>query len=231
VAARLNLWGIAMRTIYWLIFVAALVIVAALLWWRFMTTHRPKEGIYPAGSKIEDKDVFGGFGKSANYPKDLAGRDWGKAGTVSLIALPDERAEWRGRKGFALRLVNRTDKPVALRACDSCLYLVQEALDSDGNWRAIETLPQEICGNSFHRVFLDKDQYWEFPAPRYSGLFKTRMRFRLDLGKEKVWLEDERSECGRKSVWLPRPGGQVIYSNEFEGSINTSQFVPLRDTE
>ena len=220
-----------MRNTCWLLFVAVLVCGGALLWWVFMTTHYPVEGFYVARSMIPDKDALGGFSKRGNYPRDLAGQDWGKAGTVSLIAFPDERASWRNLRGFAVRLVNRTDKPVAFRACDSCLYLVQEALDRDGNWRAIETLPREICGHSFHHVFLDEDQYWEFPAPHYSGLFKTRMLFRLDMGQDKLWLEGDSPECGKRGVWFPRPDGQVIYSNEFEGSINTSQFVPLRDTE
>ena len=102
-----------MRNTCWLLFVAVLVCGGALLWWVFMTTHYPVEGFYVARSMIPDKDALGGFSKRGNYPRDLAGQDWGKAGTVSLIAFPDERASWRNLRGFAVRLVNRTDKPVA----------------------------------------------------------------------------------------------------------------------
>ena len=39
----------------------------------------------------------------------------------------------------------------------------------------------------------------------------AKLRFRLDLGKT----------TGR----LPEPGGKIIYSNEFEGSVNPEQFA------
>ena len=208
-----------MRSVY---FPIALVCVAGgLLLWLLTTAHHagsgfaitpePQEAIYLAGSVIPDEAALGGFGDSRNYPKDLAGRTWGEAGAVSLVAVPEEASFWGNRRGFAVRLVNRTDKPVALAACNSRLFLVQEALDGDGNWRAIETRPDSDCGNSFHRVFLGADQYWEFPAPRYAGWFKTRLRFRLE--QEHIHQQ------------VPTAGGAIIYSNEFEGSINPSQFA------
>jgi hypothetical protein len=58
-----------------------------------------------------------------------------------------------------------------------------------------------ICGNSFHKVFLNNDQYWQFPARQYSGPIKTTIRFRLNCDS-----------------------GQVIHSNEFEGQISAVQF-------
>jgi hypothetical protein len=160
-------------------------------------------GIYPAGSWIKDRDALGGFGECNNYPWNLAGQQWGSDGAVSLVAFLDEPVAYFNHRGFALRVVNRTDDTVALSACDSRLFLVREAQDASGAWREMEEPPQTMCGNSYHRVFLGPGQYWQFPAREYAGPTKTKMRFRLE------------------------PGGKepVIYSNEFEGQMGVGQFV------
>ena len=76
---------------------------------------------------------------------------------------------------------------------------VREALDHNGNWRAIESVPPPICGRSHHHVFLPPGSFWEFVVPHYAGSFRTRLRFKLG-------------------------GDHTIYSNEFEGTINPEQF-------
>ncbi|MFO0864521.1 MAG: hypothetical protein U0744_07705 [Gemmataceae bacterium] len=89
-------------------------------------------------------------------------------------------------------------------ACDSQLYLVQEAKDENGTWCEIEELPTTICGNSFHSVFLKPGQCWEIKARAYQGATKTKLRFRLDPDGE----FDE---------------GSPIYSPEFDGEVSESQ--------
>jgi hypothetical protein len=133
------------------------------------------------------------------------------------------------RQGFAVRVVNRTDAVVGFSARDSKLRLAQEALDRQGNWRPIELPPIAICGQSLHRVFLGKNQYWEFPALHYNGTFKTRLRFRLEQGKWPGYLwEDNNAEDVHTMTYLyPECSGRVFYSNEFEGWINLSQFVTV----
>jgi HEAT repeat protein len=163
------------------------------------------DGIYPAGSRIKDDKAPGGFGPCDNYPLDLGKRTWGAKDTITLIAFPEEPAAYLKHQGIALRLANRTGKTAAFEACDSCLYIVQEALDDKGRWREIEEPPCAICGNSFHRVFLKSDQFWEFKARRYDGPIKTKIRFRLD-------------PTGEKDHSKP------IYSNEFAGQVAKSQF-------
>jgi hypothetical protein len=157
--------------------------------------------LYPAGSRIRDPDALGGFGRWDNYPKDLAGKEWGAAGAASLLAFPDEPVAYFKHRGFALRVVNRTGEAVPFAACDSMLTIVREARGSDGGWRAVEVPPEPICGNSFHRVFLGPGQYWEFPALEYAGPVKARVRFRLD----------------------PGGGRPAIYSNEFDGQLTAAQ--------
>jgi hypothetical protein len=167
-----------------------------------VTAKERMPGLYPAGSRIKDREALGGFGPCDNYPKDLGGNEWGAAGAVSLVAFTDEAVAYFKYRGFALRLVNRTGEAVPFAACDSMLTLVREARDADGAWREVETPPQPICGNSDHRVFLGPGQYWEFPAREYAGPVTTRLRFRLDPGS----------------------GRAVIYSNEFDGRVTAAQF-------
>lgn len=161
-------------------------------------------GLYPAGSRISDRDAPGGFGPCDNYPKDLGGRGWGTPGAVSLVAFPDEPVAYFKHRGFALRLVNRTGEAVPFAACDSMLTLAREARDATGRWREVEVPPQPICGNSLHRVFLGPGEYWEFPAREYAGPTRTTLRFRLD----------------------PGGGRPAVYSNEFEGRVTAGQFDP-----
>ncbi len=59
-------------------------------------------GYFCAGSKIEDKQAFGGFGPSDNFPKAIDPKMSVNQDEVSLIAMPDEAAvfakTYRGMK-------------------------------------------------------------------------------------------------------------------------------------
>lgn len=165
-------------------------------------------GFYSAVSKLKNTDTRDGIGVRWNWPKELGNKNWGAAGTLALVAFPDEHVAFGKHRGFALRLVNRGKGPVAFEACDSAMYIVQEARDDKGRWREIEDTPCSWCGNSYHQVTLAANEYWEFAAPAYQGAVKTKIRFRLDAG----------SGRGRhtKDNW--------IYSNEFDGAVSKAQF-------
>lgn len=164
-------------------------------------------GYFYAGSHIKDENAFGGFGSSDNFPKLIKSDVNPPKGKISLIALPDEETVFSSKyKGIKLLLVNSTDEKVGFSASDSRLYIVQEALDTDGKWKPVEYLPSSWCGNSYHTVFLGANEYWEFSAARFTGEAKTKMRFRLD----------QHNSSTNKNP---------IYSNEFDGSINKKQFT------
>ena len=183
------------------------------------SSHKPLEdlnidfmlrGYFYAGSKVEDKNALGGFGTSQNFSKAIESNLNAPQGKVSLVALPDEVTVFAEKhKGMKLLLVNATNEQAAFPASDSRLYIVQEALDTDGKWKPVEYLPSSWCGNSYHTVFLGANEYWEFAAARFTGKFKTKLRFRLD----------ERKSKNEKTA---------IYSNEFDGSINKEQFTNQR---
>jgi hypothetical protein len=153
-----------------------------------------------AGSRVDTK-ALGGFGQSDNASKRVVDRGLGRDGQLALSALSQTTVPFAGKyRGMRLLLVNRTNREAEFPASDSRLSIVQEAQDSKGQWRPVEYLPSSSCGNSYHRVFLPANHYWEFSAPVYTGSLKTKLRFVLQ-------------------------GKQPLYSNEFVGSVNPGQFT------
>lgn len=166
-------------------------------------------GYFYAGSYIED-EFFGGFAKSDNLPKAITAGMLVPPSAISLIALPNEAAIFNDAfKGIKLLLVNTTLETVALSASDSRIEIVQEAQDANGEWRPIDYLPSSWCGNSYHQVFLEQNQYWEFVAAEFTGTLNTKLRFRLS--------------------GLIANADRVIYSNQFDGMINPEQFSVKRE--
>lgn len=157
-------------------------------------------GFYSAVSKLKNTDTRDGIGVRWNWPMELANQPWGDKGAVSLVAFPSEPVAFGKYRGFAVRLVNRGKEPVVYRACDSALFMVQEAKDDKARWREIEDPPSSRCGNSYHDIALAANGYWDFAAPAYTGAFKTKIRFRLG-----------------GSIWNGE--AKWVYSNEFDGAI------------
>ena len=157
-----------------------------------------------AGSAAKDEKAIGGFGKSDNLPSPAEERQ-GTTGQISLVAKPDRALRTPNCDGMTLLVVNRTREDRWFVAEDSRLAITQEAVDHDGLWRPVEYLPSSWCGNSYHRVLLPPDQQWQFCVPKYKGEYWTTMRFKLQL------------EEG------------ALYSNEFLGSVNPSQFTNKGD--
>jgi hypothetical protein len=178
-------------------------------------TQDGPRGWYYAGSNLKDDKALGGFGPCDNFPKKSEKDGPGKPSELSLVAFPDEVVDFRNRKAVLIRLINRTEKTKVFSACDSSLYIVQEALDSQGQWKPLERFPDTFCGNSFHRVILEPNEYWEFFAIQRSGRFKTKLRFRFEPG-------------GEEGI---AAGGGTLFSNEYEGSIEPSAFVRAANRE
>ncbi len=86
--------------------------------------------------------------------------------------------------GCKLYLVNTTDALIKLEASDSRLYIVAEALNEENQWTPISYLPSSGCGNSYHTVILDKDEYWSFDIPVFKGAIKTKLRYTLTIDKD-----------------------------------------------
>ena len=122
-------------------------------------------------------------------------------GELSLLVLPAEAATFaKTYSGVRVLLCNRTSKEISVPTCDAVLGLIQEAQDAQGDWKPIERQTTSWCGNSYFSIPLPPGQAWQLSAPKYTGTLKTKLRFKL-------------------------LGDKPIYSQEFDGSINPSQFI------
>ncbi|HYE80357.1 MAG TPA: hypothetical protein VEI97_20460, partial [bacterium] len=108
--------------------------------------------------------------------------------------------------GVRVYVANTTGERVFFHAQDSRLRIVVQILDPVGKWRDIERMPTTTCGNSYHRVWLESNEYWAFVMPRYGGGLATQMRVKVSYG----------AKGG------PGPAG-VAYSAPFAGRYNPSQ--------
>ncbi|PHR35585.1 MAG: hypothetical protein COA38_01665 [Fluviicola sp.] len=96
-----------------------------------------------------------------------------------------------GLAAHKLYLVNTTKKKVEYAAQDSRLYIVAQALDSNGVWNAISYLPSSWCGNSYHTLTLGKNEYWSFNVPVFKGTFETKLRYVLTRKDEHQLVSNE----------------------------------------
>jgi hypothetical protein len=85
--------------------------------------------------------------------------------------------------GCKLYLVNTSDSLIKLNASDSRLYIIAEALNEENEWTPISYLPSSSCGNSYHKVILDKDEFWSFDIPIFKGKTRTKLRYTLTIDK------------------------------------------------
>lgn len=159
-------------------------------------------GYFMAASSQPDTLAPGGYAPSGNLPKKMVGQFGQHAGKVHMLIDTTARRTFAGKyNGYAVYISNETDSIAAFHASDSRISVVAEVLQ-DGIWKPVEYLPQSWCGNSYHRVFLNRNEFWEFTAPAYKGKIKTKMRYCL-------------TGCGTTP----------IYSNEIAVSVNPGQFA------
>lgn len=155
-----------------------------------------------AKSSIEDSTALGGFGRSDNFPKkNNLENDFIESGLFLKIDTTKIQTINDKYNGYKLFIVNKSDSIVRLDASDSRLYVIAEVLYNN-EWKPTEYIPSSWCGNSYHKVFLKENEYWEFIVPKFSGKIKTKLRYTLLISN-----------------------GMVIYSNEILTSFNKSQLT------
>lgn len=141
---------------------------------------------------------------------------------LSVVVDQDLRAQRnKSLKGIAVFVANTTGDTIRFNAQDGRLYMKTQALDPKGVWRDIEYLPSSWCGNSYHHVDLPANQYWTFVAPVYEGSFHTRLRIELTYIDPRQKIEPG---VLRREASINRDYQLVVYSKEFDGSINPAQF-------
>ena len=159
-------------------------------------------GYFYALSSIEDKDAPGGFGGSDNKAKKISeNKQLESVHGLKLIIDTTSHIDFAEKfKGQKVYLINKSGVDTGFEASDSRLSIAAEAFYK-GTWSSIEYLPSSWCGNSYHKVYLKNNEYWEFNVPRYLGQIKVKLRYRLDAGP-----------------------GNKLYSNVVTAFINKKQF-------
>lgn len=165
---------------------------------------------YAASPRAKKFNGFGGWGGSGNFAKKTSINPVFQPNKIQLQANPSMRKRDKNSyQGFALFLANTTKNTLVLDAQDSRLNMVLQARDRDGTWRNIMFLPSSWCGNSYHKVFLAPDEYWDFTVPQMEGEFQTKLRVQLNTAGSK--------------------GNETFISNEFDGGVNPAQFWRKKD--
>lgn len=101
---------------------------------------------------------------------------------------------------YPVYLYNFGDSSELIELHDGTVQVIQEALNPDGEWQAIEYFHFSGCGNSFNDVLLRSNELFVFGIHRYKGSFHTQFRLRM------------------------KTGNQTLFSNEFNGSVQLGQF-------
>lgn len=175
---------------------------------RFNVDYMNRGYFYASSPKKEELAGYGGWGRSGNNFQKIKKSKTFESEKLNLKVIPDDKDTYRTLyEGMKLYVANSLQDTLFFDAQDSRLYLKIQAQDEDGQWKDIEYLPSSWCGNSYHTLFLPPSHYWEFVIPSYEGELKTKLRARLLYKENPEQKEDS-----------------VIYSNEFEGSVNPGQF-------
>lgn len=151
---------------------------------------------------------FGGWGGSGNDFRQMSKFEVFNQETLNVLVVNDDTTTYKKLyNGMKLYVANPTADTFYFEAQDSRLYMKIQAMDKFGEWKDIEYLPGSWCGNSYHKMFLSPDNFWEFDIPKYEGEFKTKLRAQLR------YLSSQNPNVDA-----------LIYSNEFKGSVNPGQF-------
>jgi hypothetical protein len=108
---------------------------------------------------------------------------------------------------YPVYLINYAPQTKLLEMKDRSIYGVQEALDTNGNWRPIEGLGISFCGRGYQKVRVPTNMFATVLFKKYTGTYKTKIRVRI------------------------RNGEHIFLSESFEGYINEKQFYFNKDYE
>lgn len=164
-------------------------------------------GIYPFSKTLPiHRDTYRPGGSYA-FPQEDALVHYTGSG-LQLIPAPQIQLanlqKFRYKNGnetfFPVFLVNETNTTLAVRGQNSYLFAIQEAKDSTGIWRPIETRAMPSCTTGPWTRKITPQHFAVFLMPKYVGAFKTELRIRL------------------------MNGTQILVSPSYQGSINYQQF-------
>lgn len=106
----------------------------------------------------------------------------------------------KGGYYYPVFVVNETNSDKFFTARDHYVSAIQEAKDSNGNWRPIESRKFDFVGNGRWGLIIHPNEFALFLTAKYKGSFKTILRVRMGVGD------------------------MTYLTKGFEGTINEKQF-------
>jgi hypothetical protein len=183
--------------------------------------------LYGKSSK-EDTTSIGNFGGKVNLPKKIdENLSFGSCGLLLKIDTAQKTTINNKYNGYKLYIANKTDKIVGIRSTDGQLHVIAEVLFR-GRWKPIEFLDESFCLDSYFRVNLNPNEYWEFDIPKFSGKTKTKLRYKLDL-VTRPYIHSNKIWVNRIIYFLGLAKHNYLYSNKILTSINKGQIKNRQD--
>ncbi len=180
----------------------------------FNITYK-KDGHFHALSVLNTNDYYR-FDSAYSVPKPITSElDFPENKLAIVLDINDVGLYDNKWNGYKLCISNLSNKPVSFQAQDNRLNMKIQARNIKGDWQDIESLPNSWCGVSYHTLTLKNAYYWDFMIPKYNGDFATRLRVQLEYNNSDSSDEPEK-EVYTKPI--------TIYSREFDGGVNLSQF-------
>lgn len=94
-------------------------------------------------------------------------------------------------EAYPVLIENISDSVTNIETQEGWIYMIQEALDEQGNWRPIEYIDyRAVCGNSYGNSKLLPDEYLISKVYKYDGDFETQLRVKFATHKE-VYYSNE----------------------------------------
>lgn len=122
---------------------------------------------------------------------------------------------------FMAYLLNTGPTDTLFELQDGSLFIIQEALNKDGNWVPIEHWRYSTCGNSYHMsLHLKSNTAVRVPIKIYSGTFETKIRLKIKNGDSIAYSEqfDANIDENQFRDWVgPDPSFNNRYVGFFEG--------------
>jgi WG containing repeat len=131
-----------------------------------------------------------------------------------LVNTENKERIFQDYNGVSVFVSNNTKDTIRFNTQDHRLYMKVQAQNKNGEWQDIEFLPNSWCGNSYYSLPLLPNHFWAFKTPVYEGDFKTKLRIELKY----IDPLDKSEERFKEKKEL------IIYSNEYDGSVNPGQF-------
>ncbi len=171
-------------------------------------------GIYPFSKTLSISKETQWLGEAHDfYQADSltyytgAGLQLVPAPKIQLADLPVFRYRDGNAAYFPVFLINETSRTLAMQAQNSYVFSIQEAKDSNGVWRPIETRAMRSCTTGPWARKITPQHFAIFIMPKYAGEYDTELRIRV------------------------RNGTQILVSPSYQGSINYQQFFLPKEEE